>query len=88
MSIPVGVGVNLLTPWLKNVYSAKSSVRRNRRIQQIINRYTLIQKWRLDRESNSLLANFQILVTYTVALFSLAILGGVLAAIIAIRKHE
>jgi hypothetical protein len=81
VSIPVGVGINLLTPWLKTEFATRNQRRRERRIEQIKNRYLLIERWRANDDMGSLVVNAMFYVIATFCFLIFAVLGTVFAVV-------
>jgi hypothetical protein len=54
--IPIGVGVNLVTPWVKTQLSTYNQARRQARIKKIQDQYLQIAAFREDRDTGRLVA--------------------------------
>ena len=79
ISIPVGVLVNLCTPWVRNELAKRNSTRRAKRVQQIKGSLALIDDFRSGNHSNQLIALVAIRLVFQITLFSLAVLGMAMA---------
>jgi hypothetical protein len=78
-AIPVGIGVNLVTPWVKNKLSAHSQTRREARIARIQHDYLMTMAFRREKHTNKLIARVAIWMVYLCSSLGLGIFALILS---------
>ena len=78
-AIPIGIGVNLLTPWVKTKLSTYSQARRETRIKKIQTEYLTIQAFRQGRDTNKLIVRVAMQIIYMVSFLAFTIIFFIFA---------
>jgi hypothetical protein len=86
-AIPVGIGVNLITPWVKTKLSTYSQTRREARIRSVQHEYLEIMTFRRGENTNRLVARIALRMVYLVSFFMFAVLSLVLS-LYAVVQYE
>ena len=78
-SIPVGLAVNLASPWLQSKLAALNSTRRTRKIGKLRNDLQDIEEFRAGRLTNKFIARVVLQATYVLSFLIFSTLGIILA---------
>lgn len=86
-AVPIGIAVNLCTPWVQARLAARSSRRRQRQLAQLHKEMALVAKYR-DGKSNLTVAFGTRFLIETIGNFAFAVIFNVVAAIALMSKGQ
>ena len=81
ISIPIGLVINLASPWVQSKLAVRNSARRTRKIKKLQDDLNDIEEFRQGRLTNRFIARVVLLATFLLCFLAFAVLGTTLALV-------